>query len=58
MTQEKKEAEKGIEGQKPAPRCMQCGSSSEVRVLLPCLHQGESLWVCVRCLPMLIHGMH
>jgi hypothetical protein len=25
-------------------------------VLIPCRTGGESLWVCVRCLPPLIHG--
>jgi hypothetical protein len=25
-------------------------------VLLPCRHEGSSLWVCTHCLPALIHG--
>jgi hypothetical protein len=24
--------------------------------LVPIRHQGQSLWVCTRCLPALIHG--
>ncbi len=36
--------------------CFLCGSSEDERVLLPCRRQGEELWVCVRCLPPLIHG--
>jgi len=36
--------------------CHVCGSGEDSRVLLPCRKQGESLWVCTRCLPALIHG--
>ncbi len=36
--------------------CFQCGASEEQRVLLPCRRGGASLWVCTRCLPVLIHG--
>jgi len=38
--------------------CFVCHSSGEDRVLLSCEYQGESRWVCVRCLPPLIHGAH
>ncbi len=37
-------------------RCFQCGGSEEESTLLPCRRQGQSLWVCTRCLPALIHG--
>lgn len=37
-------------------KCMSCGADSRSRPLLGCLVKGESKWVCVRCLPMLIHG--
>lgn len=37
--------------------CFMCGATSEDRVLLSCETQGESKYVCVRCLPPLIHGM-
>ena len=26
--------------------------------MFPCEYQGEHRWVCVTCLPPLIHGMH
>lgn len=45
-------------GGKPeaSAKCFSCGADSRSRPLLSCLHQGEPKWVCVRCLPMLIHG--
>lgn len=36
--------------------CHVCSVGEDVRILLPCRKQGESLWVCMRCLPQLIHG--
>jgi MinD superfamily P-loop ATPase len=36
--------------------CYLCGTGEERGVLLPCRHDGASLWVCTRCLPRLIHG--
>lgn len=36
--------------------CMSCGASEQQAVLLPVRTQGQSLWVCTRCLPALIHG--
>ena len=36
--------------------CYRCGGSEEQSVLLPCRYKGQSLWVCARCLPALIHG--
>ncbi len=39
-----------------AQTCFQCGASEEQRVLLPCRRAGASLWVCTRCLPVLIHS--
>ena len=38
--------------------CLQCGTGSDQRVLLQCEFRGKQLWVCVSCLPMLIHGAH
>ena len=38
--------------------CTVCGVKSEERVLLCGEQQGNQVWVCVRCLPMLIHGGH
>ncbi|MGE5587979.1 MAG: ATP-binding protein [Clostridia bacterium] len=37
-------------------RCFLCGSGEGAEVLMPCRFKGDSLWVCVRCLPRLIHG--
>lgn len=39
-----------------AQKCFRCEASEEWAVLLPCRKQGQSLWVCTRCLPTLIHG--
>lgn len=36
--------------------CFRCGTSESETVLIPCRSGGKSLWVCVRCLPPLIHG--
>ncbi len=36
--------------------CHVCHVGEESRVLLPCRSSGQSLWVCTRCLPQLIHG--
>lgn len=38
--------------------CMVCGTSSDQRVVLRGEHEGREAWVCVGCLPMLIHGRH
>jgi MinD superfamily P-loop ATPase len=37
-------------------KCFRCGNTEETAVLLPCRTQGASRWVCVKCLPPLIHG--
>jgi len=36
--------------------CFRCGANEREAMLLPCRTQGQSLWVCTRCLPALIHG--
>ena len=36
--------------------CHVCGQGEDRRVLIPCRKAGQSLWVCTRCLPALIHG--
>ncbi|MCL6478257.1 MAG: 4Fe-4S binding protein [Peptococcaceae bacterium] len=47
---------------KAAPRtyipqqCFRCGRNEDQVPVLPCRKEGESLWVCTRCLPALIHG--
>ena len=37
--------------------CFVCEATSDDRVLLTCEQQGDEKWVCVRCLPALIHGV-
>ncbi len=39
-------------------KCLDCGITSEDRVLLSCEYKREELYVCVKCLPVLIHGAH
>ena len=39
-----------------AQNCFRCEVSEEHAVLMPCRTEGQSLWVCTRCLPALIHG--
>ncbi|MBI2858183.1 MAG: hypothetical protein HYX90_03815 [Chloroflexi bacterium] len=41
-----------------AKKCMVCRSGSEGRVLLKGIQNDKEVWVCTRCLPMLIHGAH
>lgn len=36
--------------------CSLCEISENERPLIPVKSKGESEWVCVRCLPRLIHG--
>lgn len=54
VAHKKAQAESGV-----APNIMQCnwcGASEMERPLLPVKSKGESVWVCVKCLPGLIHG--
>jgi NAD-dependent dihydropyrimidine dehydrogenase PreA subunit len=37
-------------------RCFCCDTGEDQAVLLPVRAGGQSLWVCTRCLPALIHG--
>lgn len=37
-------------------KCFNCGQSEMDYPLLPCRQKGESVWVCTKCLPALIHG--
>jgi Pyruvate/2-oxoacid:ferredoxin oxidoreductase delta subunit len=43
-------------GQVITQTCFNCGRSEMDAVLFPARHRGESTWVCVKCLPQLIHG--
>ena len=36
--------------------CFNCGRSEMDAILFPARTKGESTWVCVKCLPALIHG--
>lgn len=38
-----------------AQRCFRCETGEDQAPLLPVRHKGQSLWVCTRCLPALIH---
>lgn len=37
-------------------KCLNCGIASNDVLLLSCEFKGENLYVCVKCLPVLIHG--
>ncbi|MBI4321830.1 MAG: hypothetical protein HY675_25330 [Chloroflexi bacterium] len=37
-------------------QCMRCGATSDQRVLLSGELKGDIVWICVTCLPYLIHG--
>ena len=39
-------------------KCFVCDTTDNERIYLQCVHEGEEKLVCVRCLPMLIHGVH
>jgi len=37
-------------------KCIVCGITSEEKALLCGEDKGKQMWVCVGCLPILIHG--
>jgi len=41
-----------------AKACVVCKVTSDSRILLSAEYQLQPVWVCVRCLPQLIHGAH
>lgn len=43
-------------GDAAAIKCFHCGASDADRALIPVRRGGRSEWVCVKCLPSLIHG--
>jgi len=48
---------KAVKGKKYISQsCFNCGATEADRALLPVRKAGESLWLCTRCLPSLIHG--
>ncbi len=36
--------------------CSICSNTEQEAPLIPARSKGDSIWVCVRCLPALIHG--
>ncbi|MBW2146563.1 MAG: hypothetical protein JRG73_03845 [Deltaproteobacteria bacterium] len=36
--------------------CFMCGTDENQAVLLQARKEGDAFWVCVHCLPVLIHG--
>ncbi len=58
---DRQETTRGAQSKSPGKgdsgaKCMACGADSQSRPLLSALVKGEAKYVCVRCLPMLIHG--
>ena len=43
---------------KPVKECLVCKTTSQNRVLISAEYEDRPVWVCVGCLPMLIHGAH
>lgn len=54
----KAQEEKSHQQPKPgqALSCSLCGLGEDAKVLIPIREKGDSKWVCVSCLPGLIHG--
>ena len=42
--------------EKSVIECSKCGTTSENKPVLSFVFNGETHWVCVKCLPSLIHG--
>jgi len=53
---ERRMAGKREKEEKKEIACFVCQKTEDQGVLLPCRKGGQELWVCTRCLPMLIHG--
>lgn len=47
-----------MKAQEQATKCGLCGRTSDQVTLLRAEQKGQPMWVCVQCLPMLIHGAH
>lgn len=47
-----------MSAEKETHKCLSCQATSDKTVLLACEQNGQDKWVCVGCLPMLIHGAH
>jgi hypothetical protein len=44
------------EESKEKGKCLNCGATSDEKPLLPIEIKEDKSYVCVRCLPILIHG--
>ncbi|MTI81923.1 MAG: ferredoxin [Firmicutes bacterium] len=51
-----KEVQAQKEGHIQIQECFNCDNTEMDAPLIPCRKEGESLWVCTKCLPALIHG--
>ncbi|MDA8443393.1 MAG: hypothetical protein M0Z55_13650 [Peptococcaceae bacterium] len=36
--------------------CSKCGTTSDETAMMSFVFKGQTYWVCVHCLPALIHG--
>lgn len=50
------EKKKGKEPVFIPQHCFRCSNTEKDAILFPCRKDGESLWVCIKCFPPLIHG--
>lgn len=50
------QAKSGVARQDIEINCFSCGRNDNDAPLFPTRYKGESKWVCVKCLPRLIHG--
>ena len=37
-------------------KCLNCGIGSDEVILLLCNYKVDTFYVCVKCLPVLVHG--
>ncbi len=44
------------EAEKGTHLCLRCGITSSDRALITVEFHGDESWICVGCLPFLIHG--
>ena len=50
------EGKKGKSKEYVFQKCFRCGNSEKEALLFPCRKNGDSVWVCIKCFPPLIHG--
>ena len=39
-------------------KCLNCGAAGSDLILFMCEYKGDNLYVCIKCLPGLIHSAH